>query len=481
MFILALTFLFSAHAEVPLTYEAALTRALEANPELQQAALSRDQSKASLLASRAIFDPSLNVSGNYSWDRNKSFFQGIPFEMKNRNTMGNMGIGGTTPTGTSYNLSTSYMRNYGEYEALINGSAFGEASVQDEFRSSLSGSITQQILRGHRYAFNMQSVLGAKEALNQSELRYQQTRQTVLSNTAQAYWSWVYQEELLSIRRAAVEVSSEALRIGRLKFEAKDLAEMEVTRLEAAWVQDQSSELDAQNATRQAQTTLLLGLGRSPTETVTPAPMNVDIPELTLSLEAATKVALTQNIELALSRASVEQADLSYRLAKHALLPTLTATFSAGLGSQGTDAGSALSGVFQPGNFPNMSVNGQFSMPLGNRAARGERYRNESILASQRLALKGLEQSILAQVSQQVHVLNSARKRVELADVNRRLAEQTLTAEEAIAEVGRALQKDVLEARNALESARVEAVKTRTDYQLAWVELRRLQGILDTP
>ena len=52
---------------------------------------------------------------------------------------------------------------------------------------------------------------------------------------------------------------------------------------------------------------------------------------------------------------------------------------------------------------------------------------------------------------------------------------------EAIADVGRALQKDVLEARNALESARVEAVKSRTDYQLAWVELRRLQGVLTGP
>ena len=481
MIVLAFTFALSASAEAPLTYEAALQQALESNPELQQAALNRDQADAALLSSRAVFDPNFNLSTSYSWDRNKSFFQGIPFEMKNRNTMGNMGIGGTTATGTSYNLSTSYMRNYGEYEALVNGSPFGEASVQDEFRSSLSGSITQQILRGHRFAYNMQSVLNAKQSVNQSELTYQQTRQTVLSNTAQAYWSWVYQEELLLIRRSAVEVAAEALRIGRLKYEAKDLAEMGVTQLEAAWVQDQSNELEAQNATRLARTNLLLALGRSPSDQIEPAPMNVDVPELSLSLDEAIATSIEQNIDLALSRANVEQADLTARMAKHAMLPTLSATFSAGLGAQGTDPGSALGGVFQEGNFPNMSVNGQFSVPLGNRAARGERQRSASALASQRLALKGLERSITAQVSQQVHVLNSARKRVELADVNLRLAQQSLKAEEAIADVGRALQKDVLEARNALESARVEAVKSRTDYQLAWVELRRLQGVLTGP
>jgi outer membrane protein TolC len=65
-----------------------------------------------------------------------------------------------------------------------------------------------------------------------------------------------------------------------------------------------------------------------------------------------------------------------------------------------------------------------------------------------------------------------------LADINLKLAKQTLEAEEAIADVGRALQKDVLEARNALATAKSERVKSRTDYQMAWVELQRLQGVL---
>ena len=78
--------------------------------------------------------------------------QGIPFDIKNRNTFGNMGLAGTTPTGTSYDLSANYFRNYGEYEALISDGMFGGTSVQDEFRSSISGSVTQQLLKGHRYA-----------------------------------------------------------------------------------------------------------------------------------------------------------------------------------------------------------------------------------------------------------------------------------------------------------------------------------------
>ena len=215
---------------------------------------------------------------------------------------------------------------------------------------------------------------------------------------------------------------------------------MSLTQLELAWIQDQSNELEAVNAASQARTTLLLAMGRAPTDAIVAAPVDVSVPELSISLEDAVTQAMETNIELAIARANVEQADLSARLAKHALLPTLTATFSAGLGAQGTDAASALGGVFQDGNFPNMSVNGQFSMPLGNRAARGERRRSESSLAAQRLSLRSLEQSIQAQIAQQVQLLNSAKKRVELADVNLRLAQQSVTVEEAVFDAGRGLQ-----------------------------------------
>ena len=481
MLIWALTFLQLAVAEDPLTYEAALSQALAANPELQQSEFSRDQAEAGVLSSRAIFDPNFNLTTNYSWDRNKSFFQGIPFDMKNRNTMGAMSIGGTTSTGTSYDLSSSYMRNYGEYQATVEGSPFGGTSIQDEYRSSLSASVTQQLLKGHRFAYNMQSIQGAQQSLRQAELNFQQTRQTILSNTAQAYWNWVYQTELVDIRKTAVAVSGDAYRIGKEKFSKEDISALSLTQLELAWIQDQSSELEAVNAASQARTTLLLAMGRAPTDAIVAAPLDVSVPELSISLEDAVTQAMETNIELAIARANVEQADLSARLAKHALLPTLTATFSAGLGAQGTDAASALGGVFQDGNFPNMSVNGQFSMPLGNRAARGERRRSESSLAAQRLSLRSLEQSIQAQIAQQVQLLNSAKKRVELADVNLRLAQQSVTAEEAVFDAGRGLQKEVVEARNTLETARIDAVKSRTDYEMALVELRRLQGVLEGP
>ena len=94
------------------------------------------------------------------------------------------------------------------------------------------------------------------------------------------------------------------------------------------------------------------------------------------------------------------------------------------------------------------------------------------------LTVRELERSIRSQVEQQVRALSTARRSVELADANHRLAEETLRAEEALAEVGRAIQKDVLEARTEVARTRAEAAKARTDYRLAQTELLRLQGQL---
>ena len=62
---------------------------------------------------------------------------------------------------------------------------------------------------------------------------------------------------------------------------------------------------------------------------------------------------------------------------------------------------------------------------------------------------------------------------------SRRCGRAALTATfEALADVGRAIQKDVLEARTELDRSRADAAKARTDYRLAQVELLRLQGQL---
>ena len=460
-----------------LTYEEALRTALQSNPALRRAELDRDAAKAGLLGARGQFDPSFGVDGTWRSSRSKGFFQGFPFDSESRSWRMGPSLRGAVGTGTSYSLDVGMDRNFSSFVTNF-GAGLSNEQVQDTYTTNMSVSVTQQLLKGLRTSYNVQNITRARIGLSTAELSLEKARQDALSQTASAYWAWVYQVRLQEIAEDSAAIAEEALRIGLLQVEAGGLAPVEGTRLEAALVQAQASALDAENAAKKAADDLVLLLGGTPGGEWMPATEAGEVSVLELDVDKATEVALQQNLELAIARSNLESAEIDATNARHGRLPSLSATGSTGLGSQDTTAGASLSGLTDEDAFPFVSVSGTLSVPIGNRAARGESNRLAVSEEQQRNAVLELESRVISQVRQQVRVLESSRRRVELADANRGLAEETLSAEEALAQAGRSIQKNVLEARKEVDRTRAEAARSRTDYRLAQVELLRLQGQL---
>lgn len=467
-----------ARAERPLTYEEAMAAAVQANPSLTEARLSRDQAEASLLGSRGIFDPSFKANGSWANRDYRGFFQGFPFESETRSWDLGAELSGTAPTGTTYGLTWGLDHERSRY---ITDFGTGDAETTLEpYVTNLQATVSQQLLKGHRLSYNMQNITKAADGLDQARLSVEQVQQSTLASTAQAYWGWVYAVQLADIAQDRVKLAQEDHRVGQLKLEAGDLAPLELTRLETALVQARSAALEAHQAERQAADTLLLAMGEAPGQDLLPATAPGEVPTIELDEERIVEVALAQNLDLALARARAESAAMSHSMARHGTLPSLYLTGSAGVGAQDMDTASgALSGITGEDAYPNYSFSGNLELPLGNRAARGERERTLAALHAAENTVQSTERSVRSQAELQVAALASAREKVELADANLRLAEQTLRLEEALAETGRSILKDVLEARAAADSARAEAAKARTDYRLAQVELLKLQGLLE--
>ncbi len=469
----------------PITYDEALRTAVENNPTLATARMARQQAEGGVTSSQGQFDPTYTLDGSYRRSTNQGFFQGFPFSSRSEIWNINNQLAGTLGTGTTYALNAGLDRNLSTFiTEFVPGQ--GTEQTQDVFTSNLNVSVTQQLLEGVLYRYNIQNVTRARQQLTTAELTELKAQQDALYTAAEAYWSWVYTVELRRIAGESVSVAEEALRVGRLQVENGTLAPVEGTRLEAAMVQAQQSELEAVTTAEQAANTLLLALGESPNQAVVPATPAGDVPPDEIDVEAAIDVdlvggdvAMAQNVDLMVSRANLQLAELDLANSKHALLPSLSATGSAGVAAQDDTTGAAISGLTDEDNQPFLSIAGQFSVPLGNRAARGSRDTNAATVSQRQRELADLERSVSAQVEQQVLSLHSARRRMELADANLRLAEQTLQAEEALASAGRNIQRDVLEARTELDRAKADAAKARTDYRLAQAQLLRLQGQLD--
>ncbi len=469
-----------AQAERPLTYDEALAASVDGNPALRLARYEVERAEAALVGSRGIFDPTWTASG--SWFQSREVGYEPTFDVRTLNDASGWnartGINGALATGTSWQLSGDSSSTL--YTTASNGTCtfcpfeFTQTNVD----VGIDASITQSILEGNRLAYNLQNVTLASQALDAANLQLKRTEQETLASVATAYWSWWYQDQLLELAQDNVAVAAEALRVVELKVASGDFAPVERTRQEADVVGKQAELIAAQQAARRATDDLLLLLGEAPGQDLLPATQpDVALPQ-ELDGEAAVRVALAQNLDLLLARQNVDAAELALSLAKHATLPSLSATLAGSLGAQDTGFGGALGALGEDLKTPTTTVSANWSMPLGNRAARASKDQAAVTTWTRTIELEQLEGQVSAQVGQQVLQLQSSAQRVALTEANLRLAEQTLAAEQALADAGRSIQKDVLEARQATEAARVEVAKARTDQQLALVELMRLQGQL---
>ena len=409
-------------AERPITYEEALTGSVERNAQLASALAQRDQAQGSLVAARGQFDPTYALEGTWRQSRNTGFFQGFPFDSDNESWQLTQSLAGSAGSGTQYSLNFAVDRNISEF--VVNLGGVENRNLQDAYTSNLNVSLTQELLRGIRFAFNVQNVTSARTSLELADLELEKQRQEALYTAAQAYWSWAYQAELHQIALDSVAVAEEALRIGRLQVESGQLAPVEATRLAAALVQAQQSAIDAGNAAEQAANAMLLAMALDPSEAVSPATQPGDVPSaLELDAAEAVEVALAQNLDVLVSRRNLEQTALDVANARHGMLPSLTATASAGVASQRCppeienceegNAFGAIRGLTADDNQPFVELRGRFSVPLGNRAARGDRNRLQAQKWQREQELAALERSIAAQVEEQVRVLQSARQRTE--------------------------------------------------------------------
>ena len=471
-----LLWLSASMAQTPLTYEEALREALVSNPSLRAARLTREGASASVFTSRGIFDPMFAANGSWGQSQTRGFFQGFPFKSDSKTWDAGLALSGSAFSGTSYALNAGMNRNFSSFVTDFGG--LQSEQTQEAITTNMNVSVTQQLLKGIKFSYNLQNITKARVGLTIADLQAERAQQEALAQTAQAYWTWAYQERLQSIAEESLAAAKESLRINRLKFEAGEISPLALTRIEAASVQAQGAVVDAKMAAEQTEDALLMLIGKSPSDSYSAATQPGEVTLTEVQEQAAIEVALAQNVDLLVSRANVDGAQLDTANAKHALLPSLSITGAAGIRSQDTTVGASVSGLADEDAFPFVSVSGQFSVPLGNRAARGEAKRLSVQVQQQQRTLQDLEASVAAEVAQQVRVLRSSEQRVALADANLRLAEQTLAAEEALAEVGRSIQKTILEAHAEVDRTRAEAAKARTDYRVAQVMLLKLQGQL---
>ncbi|MAY81318.1 MAG: hypothetical protein CL930_11115 [Deltaproteobacteria bacterium] len=471
-----LIFLSTASAEpLTLSYEQALETALARNPSLYGAKLDVDAADGALIAAKGIYDPMANLNTNTNQFTSESTreFGEVLSEFKSLNWTA--GVSQFLPTGTQIDLEWQTTKTRFKYELRETG--FIVESEEPLFESRMVASITQNILEGHRLASNLEGIRQAVRSQSIASAMQRAIRQQTLADTASAYWNTRTTRKMADIASLAVETAKEEQRIVLAQVEQGRLAPVEKSRVDASVVQAELDLLNAIDTAAGAEDALLVLIGELPgqklilsTDPATPVPVELD-------LKSIETIALENNPELQSSRIREEAAEMARTDAKHRRLPQLDMTVRYGLVGYEPSTDGAAQELFE-GELPEWSVGGNLSVPLLNRADRGQYMTAQANAAKARSDRENLERQTLSQVRDQVRKLEAAHKQLTLTEANLQLAQQTLGAERALREAGRVIQKDVLESIAAVDDARIALEQARGAYQLALIELERLKGTL---
>jgi len=467
----------AALAATPVTYVDALDEALEANTSVLGAEADYASAEGRLLSATGTWDPTLTANLSQNTNLEQGRFQSFGYESDTTNRSWAAGLSQTFWTGTSWGIDYSGNNNN---QFVLYPESGAELDV-DSFSSNLSASITQQLLKGWKMSYNLQAQNAARRGMSISEAGLVQTRQAVLAGTARAYWDLYAAGRQLEVADRAVRVTKEEERIVEAQVEAGNMAPIELTRVAAALAQAELNRINAKMGLQSASDALALQIGRDPGEALEPVTAPGAPPSVDIDVDAAREAALEGNPGLLIQRVNLDGAEIELANARHGRLPTLSVTGRFGLNGYAEENSPTYADAFSEMmsfDYQNRYLGANVSTPLGWRSERGNVQSAAGSVEKAKVDLLASEREVSQQVGALVRTIENAQKSVQLAELNLKLAEETLAAEKARQEVGRAIQKDILEAQRARDNAESGLITARIDYRKALVDLKALQGKL---
>jgi outer membrane protein TolC len=431
--------------------------------------------EGALLAARAPFEPTFGLEGSTFSLTQEGEFQANNFLSDTRGWGTDVSLSQALATGTSFSLSGSadYTRARYRFPDLSERDFEGDPA----WSTRLALSASQALLQGHRLAYNLQGVHAATATRDAARAELTAARGQARVDAATAYWNLHYQRRLVEIARQTEKVSRAQAEVAVALVAAGKLAPVEKARFDAAVASAIRARMAAEQAAAGATDTLLVLVGEATGGTLDLA--DHPLPPVDVAFDEAAVIERVRagNPTLSALRVAADSARDAERTARHALLPELALSGSAALRGYEEDLSGSLVEAGS-GELPELSAALTLSMPLLNRSDRGALASRTAEAGKAQATLRATEEGLVQSARAQVRALRDAAKNLELARQGERLAEQTLSAEEAKLGEGRALQRDVIQAVRDLDQARADSEKALLDWLVAVVTLQGLEGAL---
>lgn len=405
----------------------------------------------------------------------------------------------------TYEAQFSQYTDFGLYGQLTySGQRFKYNSPAYDVNPFTSGSLDLYVSQNLLYGFG-RSVLDrdirvAKLNEKISDLQFKQQLITTISAVLNLYWDLVSFNEDVKARKDELATAQALYEDNQKQVQIGTLAPIEVTRAQAQVYSSQQDLLISQTNLLQQETVLKNALSRNGVANLTLANVHI-VPLDTVQVPATDELkpidelvnqALSQRVEIASDKISIDSTKVSLVGIKNGLKPTLqvfaeltnnglsgSPNFlvpgATGIPYLNGGYGNLVGQIFRR-DYPNYSAGLSLSIPLRNRVAQADYATSVLQLRQSQLQLQEAVNQVRVDVQNAVIGLRQARVRYDSAVKARILQQQTLDADKKKYTLGASTVFQVVTDQQALASAESAETQAVANYSHARIAFDQAMG-----
>ncbi|HJU83851.1 MAG TPA: TolC family protein [Holophagaceae bacterium] len=455
-----------------LTLQEAIQTALKNNLQVSIAEQNRELAKGNLLFNEGSFDWLLSASANVSKTKDfvTTFNQG-----ESTTTRRNLTVGLNKPFEWGGNVNVSYAPFY----SLTTSQTPSPLNSTYPYDGNFNATYTQHLLSGFGKKASSTQLIVARNGAKAADFQFQQSVIALVAQVESQYWDVVFARENLDNKQQSLALAQKQLKENQIRVEVGTLAPIEVTSAEATVAQREQDIIAAEAQLKNAVDALIRAL--YPVEAQPAALMAADEPAvgpLPLDEPAAEQRALENRVEMKSAELDLESKKIQEDAAKNRLLPQLDLSLGYAGNAASSDRLSPVNSDLTDFKYPGYNVGLTFSIPIMNKAARGNLAQARANTRQSELSKRDLELGIRLQVRQAYRNVEAAAKGVAAAEKTRIFQEKTLEAEQKKFENGMSTNFFVLQRQNDLDTAKANELQARINYAKAVTALEQATGNL---
>lgn len=400
-----------------------------------------------------LADPNSGLSGTATQSTTDAFSAGVEFP---------------TGLGSTISVNTNTQNRTGDFNR-----------DRDEWNSFAGLSMTQPLLRGFGPAAALAPIRVARLDRTVSGFAYRQSVMDTVTEVVQAYADVLFAVGAEDVARRSRDLASRLLNDNERRVRIGVLVPLDISTARAQLAAREEAAIASHQAVREAENALKIrvtdDVARLLDVRLVVAPLTENPPEADLRLAADLRSAFARRPDYQQSLLDLQRRQVDLRFLNNAAGPQLDLIASLGAAGLSRDLAESLS---QTGRAQNVGYTFglNFSVPIPNRAARGDLDAGRLGIAQALLSLKSLEQSIVVRLDNAAGAVRDGRARVRAATESVRLARESLAAEESKLGVGTSTTYTVLLLQNDLATAENTRLRALTDYRKAVAEYDRQSG-----